>query len=509
MATIRDLIVKIGADVNDLKRGLNKGKQEVSSFGKTVNKLGGLIAGAFAVSKITAFGKEVISLAGEAEGVRNAFQRIADQNTLEELKEATRGTTSELELMKRTVMASNLGIPVKNLATLFEFASRRAQQTGESVERLVEQLVVGLGRKSVLRLDDLGITSDRIKDKMGGISIEAANAQQMTEAFTKIAIEEMDKMGEAIVTTKDAQEQLNSAWADLKVTIGDKLAPVARLFFEDSAKGINQINTLIETETLKWWEKLVGVIVGASSGTLPTFLDNVEKANNEAKETSFNWGEIDKSIKSVNSSLDKTNEKIKEIKAPEFRLGELGDVDISGVTELWDDAAEIDSFFKSIGNGVGEIDKVKLGLDSVTSSAMDFFTTMQMGSMESIRSLSDFANSVLNTAKQVIAANLAMSISKAILGEMGKGLLGLITAGIAVGGVKALFSAIPSFAQGGMVTQPTLAMIGDNPGRKEAVIPSEMFGKIGGQQRLPQLAVRGKDLYWVNKRYSEYLDRSV
>lgn len=38
----------------------------------------------------------------------------------------------------------------------------------------------------------------------------------------------------------------------------------------------------------------------------------------------------------------------------------------------------------------------------------------------------------------------------------------------------------PSFATGGTVFGPTLAMIGDNPGREEHIIPSEVLDKLGG-----------------------------
>lgn len=52
---------------------------------------------------------------------------------------------------------------------------------------------------------------------------------------------------------------------------------------------------------------------------------------------------------------------------------------------------------------------------------------------------------------------------------------------IAGGALKAYASNLPSFATGGgVVGGPTLAMIGDNPGREEYVIPSEVLDKIGG-----------------------------
>ena len=105
MPKISDLLVEIGLKTDKLERGLKKSNQEISSFGKGINRLGSYIAGAFAVSKLTAFGTEVSKLAGEAEGVENAFKRIGTRDDLANLRKATRNTVSDLELMRKTVEA--------------------------------------------------------------------------------------------------------------------------------------------------------------------------------------------------------------------------------------------------------------------------------------------------------------------------------------------------------------------------------------------------------------------
>jgi hypothetical protein len=47
--------------------------------------------------------------------------------------------------------------------------------------------------------------------------------------------------------------------------------------------------------------------------------------------------------------------------------------------------------------------------------------------------------------------------------------------------ISSLFSSIPKFHSGGMTLGPTLAMIGDNPSGREAVIPFERMGEFLGQ----------------------------
>ena len=85
--------------------------------------------------------------------------------------------------------------------------------------------------------------------------------------------------------------------------------------------------------------------------------------------------------------------------------------------------------------------------------------------------------------------------------------VGPALAGIAAGAAKALFSStVPAFAQGGMVTGPTLSLLGDNRSGKEAVIPfermGEFLGKFGGGQQSVNVhgRVDGRDLILVQER---------
>ena len=230
MASKKELLVEINAKLDGLEKGLKKAEKKTVDFGKTVKKAGALLATYLSASVIVHTVREMSKLAGEAEGVRNAFKRIADQNTLNDLREATRGTISDLELMKRTVSASNLGLPVQNLSKLFEFASRRAQETGESVDYLVNSIVTGIGRKSTMILDNLGISATRLKKELGGAGLESVSTFEMAAAVARIANEELGKMGDVLLTSKDRAEQLNAELENLKVTIGDRLNPTINNF---------------------------------------------------------------------------------------------------------------------------------------------------------------------------------------------------------------------------------------------------------------------------------------
>lgn len=57
MATVEELLIKLAADNRDLKNKLAESEKSVGSFGGYIKKLGPMIAGAFSVAAIVAFGK--------------------------------------------------------------------------------------------------------------------------------------------------------------------------------------------------------------------------------------------------------------------------------------------------------------------------------------------------------------------------------------------------------------------------------------------------------------------
>jgi hypothetical protein len=95
-----------------------------------------------------------------------------------------------------------------------------------------------------------------------------------------------------------------------------------------------------------------------------------------------------------------------------------------------------------------------------------------------------FVGNLGSGVMEIIGMMLANAVSNAIVGGTQAGVATGPAApfttpafiATAVGSVMAAFSSIPAFAQGGMVTGPTLAMVGDNASGKEAIIPFEKMG---------------------------------
>ena len=241
----------LAQSIGQLSDRLKEAKQELYGLGDAVNKVksGGLfgeggLTGMLAVtggnllaSGLSKLGSELadtvqqsIELARQGEGVRLAFDRLNQPGLLDNLKEATHGTVSELELMKQAIKFDNFKLPLEDLATYLAFAQQKAKDTGESIDYLVNSIVTGLGRQSKQILDNLGISAAELTRRMN----EGAD---MTKAVADIIREEMAKAGDYVETAADRAARAAADAANKMEEIGRQAMPVA----EEWAQAWNEI----------------------------------------------------------------------------------------------------------------------------------------------------------------------------------------------------------------------------------------------------------------------------
>lgn len=261
MSIIGSIFVRLGLKSDEFSKGIKQSEGQLSSFKGVVGKIGGAIAGAFTVDKIVQFTKEAYKLAGQAQGVYNAFSRLNRPGLLNDLKEATRGTTDELQLMQTAVRANNFKIPLDQLATYLRFATDRAIETGESVDYLVNSLVLGIGRKSPLILDNLSISTVRLRE-------ELAKTGDMAKAVGNIIEEEMKKGGDAIETSAVKTQKLGAAWKDFMVAVGDSGAvkSTGNIITDTLTSITRAMSDLIKSG--KSWSAFIGSMLGGVLGPL-------------------------------------------------------------------------------------------------------------------------------------------------------------------------------------------------------------------------------------------------
>lgn len=158
-----------------------------------------------------------------------------------------------------------------------------------------------------------------------------------------------------------------------------------------------------------------------------------------------------------------------------------------------------DAAIKAVTDGVkqkfadGMVDVQKIVNDALKNGAADGIATIAAGIGEAVAgggikaALSGFVDAVANfgqsLGKQLIAQGVALIAFKASLDNLSGPQA--IVAGAALVAASAAFKAlakggVSAFATGGTVYGPQLALIGDNPGREEHIIPSEVLDKLGG-----------------------------
>ena len=171
-------------------------------------------------------------LAKQAEGIKRAFDRLNQPQLLDNLREATHGTVSDLELMKNAVKFDNFNLSLEQMGTFLAFAQQQAKDTGQSVEYMVDSIVTGLGRKSLPILDNLGLSAVDIRKKMEEVG-------DMTTAVAEIIKERMDKAGGYVETAADRAAQANAKLENAMLELGNAMQEVfGYTGWDDMAKGI-------------------------------------------------------------------------------------------------------------------------------------------------------------------------------------------------------------------------------------------------------------------------------
>ena len=185
--------------------------------GNVMTKTAGLAANF--VSELGDAVKQGIELARAGEGIRIAFDRLNQPGLLDNLREATHGTVTDLELMKAAVKFNDFKLPLTELGTMLAFAQQKAKDTGQSVDYMVDSIVTGLGRKSLMILDNLGLSANEVKEKM-------KETGDMTTAVGAIIREQMSKAGDYVETAADRATKANVELENAMTRLGETFQPL-------------------------------------------------------------------------------------------------------------------------------------------------------------------------------------------------------------------------------------------------------------------------------------------
>ena len=125
--------------------------------------------------------------------------------------------------MKAAVKAKDFRIPLEDLGKYLAFAQLKAQQTGQSLDYMVDSIVTGLGRKSPLILDNLGLSAAEIGEK-------TKKTGDFMKGVASIVENQLAAAGETYISAADRAAQRTVALKNAQKSLGDALLPLQEEF---------------------------------------------------------------------------------------------------------------------------------------------------------------------------------------------------------------------------------------------------------------------------------------
>jgi phage-related protein len=219
---------------------------------------------------------EALQLGGQIDTLKASFERLVESSgdttlTLDRLRDATKGTVSDVELLQAANMALMLGLPTEGLDQLFNAAMKLGHAMGISTTKAVESLTIGLGRQSKLILDNLGITFEATDAyewyaEQLGVTTKELDENQKRLAWQNYAIklitEKAGELGDVTSEAQLAQERWNASIENAKVSVGRFLGPLGMI-----APALQPLMPLIGTLAGTMIPQLISAI-GAKVGAL-------------------------------------------------------------------------------------------------------------------------------------------------------------------------------------------------------------------------------------------------
>lgn len=189
-----------------------------------------------------------LEMAEQADGVTKAFNGLNQEGLLDNLRKATKGTVNDVQLMTAAVQANDFRIPLEDLGKYLEFAQLKAQQTGQSVDYMTNSIVTGLGRKSPLILDNLGISAAEISEK-------TKQTGDFMKAVAEIVDTQLAAAGETYISAADRAAQKTVELQNAQKALGDEILPLKEQW--DDAYADMQLHTI---DLISWCVKHQGVV---------------------------------------------------------------------------------------------------------------------------------------------------------------------------------------------------------------------------------------------------------
>lgn len=554
-------------------QGLDEVGKKSQKLGGDLKGLGSIVGGVFAAGTVIEFAKKIVSVTAEFQKMEAVLSTTLGDKSLAKaamqsiVDFASRTPFQVNELTDAFVKLANRGfVPnQKEMTKLGDLAS----STGKSFDQLTEAALDAMTGEFE-RLKEFGIKAkaegDKVQFTFKGVTTEVEKTDKSIRDYilslgdaegvsgSMAAISET--VGGKLSNLDDNFTQLFKSIGDSSTGLISGVLNLANAMTSHLVKGISDVNTVAEKTGAgglkSFFMQIASLTNPAYAAKLNVQASLFKAIDNQAYEAAMELKRADEEQLAAQQKLAE-KEKVRAVENSKIHLKRM--------KELRDEQKELLKTFNSLDTKrnpfdlgedpkrtkqLKEIEKITEALISpqlansgliIPQEAIDRMKSYKeeqtkineelaiAGAITSLlgNTLQSAFEGMLNSGKvsfRGIIDGLKALIIKLIAAAAAAFALNILLGGIGLAGgkfggaagFKELFSGmagLPKFAEGGMVTGLTTAVLGDNSSGKEAIIPFEKMGsflnQFGGGGNLEVQVVgrlQGEDIYFSGVNYS-------
>jgi hypothetical protein len=293
VANTLEIIIKATDKASKEIAGVSRGISGLGSAAAAVGKgiAIGIGAGVAAISAATvALGKFTID-AMALQGVEKAFEGVtgAAEETIAALRAGSLGMIADDDLMKSYNKAAQLVSKTfaDQLPDAMKYLTKVSAATGQSMDYMMDSLVIGVGRLSPRILDNLAIQvsleeATANAAEQFGVEADALTNAQIQVGMMNVVMEKLRvntaKMPDIAGTAQQRWMALGATWKNVKDQLGTGFIPVLeRLMGWAEGMVKNQLPQLVD-----WFQNKLAPGVGEAIDRIATFIEDIKNGDSLA-----------------------------------------------------------------------------------------------------------------------------------------------------------------------------------------------------------------------------------
>jgi len=604
------LLFEFDGDASKFNQAIRQSNKSVDNFSSNLTKVGGVIAGAFAIDKIMEFGGAVVettstfqrfesvltnTLGSKSEAQKaldritefasqtpfsvseltDSFVRLANQGfkpTSEEMrklgdlasstgKEFVQLTEAiidaqvgEFERLKEFgIRASKQGDQVtftfKNVKTQVDFTSDAIQNYILSLGDLegVSGAMVGISKTLGGQISNLGDSFDSLKNEIGEalmpILTSAINGfKSLFESITRLLNPQQALLNDFKATKKELDQMnksteklsgndlklfnlrkklLEQKYVELEKQIAVEIENAKNAIKEEQlefgklVESRDKLTSILENQTREWGKNNSAVLKSEKRAYDATLA--VDKQKTKILEVTLALESLKTAYQNILNPVEQVDETVKQ-SSSNYKGFTLNTHKLVEATRVFNIEAEIAKL--ETREMLAQIEPSKLGsfAEGFKSIAMTVGLSFAQMALQGEKSIGQIINSLARMVVQMGIAVVVGTVLKSLFDPSAPAytasqfaIAGSIVAGAGLIAIATSNSGgeVQGFAHGGIVTKPTIGMIGE-AGQSEAVIPlnrlPQMMGTIGNRTR-GEFTLRGQDLILALERAGDFRTR--